>query len=152
MEFPKRGDTPKDSVVCKQTHWPRTENWKLYEKPTSQTGPTMTASGKTGTTKTPSGTSSTESKDVHHGGIQTTDKTDNVLPPGLHARGNQGESKKNSPSKLTVGLVVTFIVLLLIAIGIIGFLLYRKKRSHQFAYQKQVLYSEDKAEEFEIFT
>jgi len=38
MEFPKRGDTPKDSVVCKQTHWPRTENWKLYEKPTSQTG------------------------------------------------------------------------------------------------------------------
>ena len=34
MEFPKRGDTPKDSVICKQNHWPRTENWKLTEKPT----------------------------------------------------------------------------------------------------------------------
>ena len=34
MEFPKGGDTPKDSAICKQNHWPRTENWKLSEKPT----------------------------------------------------------------------------------------------------------------------
>ena len=78
--------------------------------------------------------------------------TDNVLPPGMHVRGDQGERKQSSSSKLTVGLVVTFILLLLIAIGIIGFLWYRRKRSRQFDYQKQVLYSDDKAEEFEIFT
>ena len=78
--------------------------------------------------------------------------TGNVLPPGMHVRGDQGERRQSSPSKLTVGLLVTFIILLLIAIGILGFLLYRKKRSHQFEYQKQVLYSDDKAEEFEIFT
>lgn len=41
MEFPERGaDTPKDSVICKQSHWPRSENWQLSEKPTSKTGKT----------------------------------------------------------------------------------------------------------------
>jgi len=70
----------------------------------------------------------------------------------MHVRGDQGKRKQPNPSALTVGLVVTFIVLLLIAIAIVGFLLYRKKRNHQFDYHKQVLYSEDKAEEFEIFT
>ena len=77
--------------------------------------------------------------------------TDDVLPPGMHVRGD-GERKQSSSNKLIVGLVVTFIILLLIAIGIIGFLLYRRKRRHQFEYKKQVLYSDDKAEEFEIFT
>ena len=70
----------------------------------------------------------------------------------MHVRGDQGSSKQSSPSKLTVALVVAFIVLLVIAIGIVGFLLYRKRRSHQFDYHKQVLYSEEKAEEFEILT
>ena len=77
--------------------------------------------------------------------------TDDVLPPGMHVRGD-GERKQSSSNKLIVGLVVTFIILLLIAIGIIGFLWYRRKRSHQFEYKKQVIYSDDKAEEFEIFT
>lgn len=70
----------------------------------------------------------------------------------MHVRGDKGERKQSSSSKLTVGLVVTFILLLLIAIGIVGILWYRRKRRHQFEYQKQVLYSDDKAEEFEIFT
>ena len=69
----------------------------------------------------------------------------------MHVRGD-GERKQSSSNELIVGLVVTFIILLLIAIGIIGFLLYRRKRRHQFEYKKQVLYSDDKAEEFEIFT
>lgn len=146
MEFPERGaDTPKDSVICKQSHWPRSENWQLSEKPTSKTGPTMPSSVK-------SGTANKATEDVDHGGIQTTDNTDNVLPPGMHVRGDKGERKQSSSSKLTVGLVVTFILLLLIAIGIVGILWYRRKRRHQFEYQKQVLYSDDKAEEFEIFT
>ena len=29
MEFPKRVNTSKELVICKQTHWPRAENWKL---------------------------------------------------------------------------------------------------------------------------
>lgn len=149
IEFPKRGDTPKDSVICKQNHWPRTENWKLSEKPTK--GPTVTinASVKSGPTKTPSDKTATD--DVYHGGIQTTEKTDNVQPPGMHVRGD-GERKQSSSNKLIVGLVVTFIILLLIAIGMIGLLWYRRKRSQQFEYHKQVLYSDDKAEEFEVFT
>lgn len=69
----------------------------------------------------------------------------------MHARGQQPEGKTSS-SKLIIGLVLTFILILLIAIGIVGFFIYRRKKSHQFDYQKQVLYSEDKAEEFEIFT
>ena len=89
---------------------------------------------------------------VFHVFVCSSTDNDNVLPPGMHARGKQPGGKKSSSTKLTIGLVVTFILVLLIAIGIVGFLLYRRKRSHQFDYQKQVLYSEDKAEEFEIFT
>jgi len=40
MEFPKREGTPKENVICKQTHWPRSENWQLPENPGT--------SGKTG--------------------------------------------------------------------------------------------------------
>lgn len=69
----------------------------------------------------------------------------------MHVRGD-GERKQSSSNKLIVGLVVTFIILLLIAIGMIGLLWYRRKRSQQFEYHKQVLYSDDKAEEFEVFT
>lgn len=69
----------------------------------------------------------------------------------MHVRGD-GEGKQSSSNKLIVGLVVTFIILLLIAIGLIGLLWYRRKRSQQFEYHKQVLYSDDKAEEFEVFT
>lgn len=69
----------------------------------------------------------------------------------MHVRGD-GERKQSSSNKLIVGLVVTFIILLLIAIGLIGLLWYRRKRSQQFEYHKQVLYSDDKAEEFEVFT
>lgn len=74
-----------------------------------------------------------------------------ALPPGVHARKSQ--NGKSSSSKLTIGLVVAFILLVLIAVGIVAFVLYRRKqRSKDFDYQKQVLYSEDRAEEFEIFT
>lgn len=69
----------------------------------------------------------------------------------MHVRGDD-ERKQSSSNKLIVGLVVTFIILLLIAIGMIGLLWYRRKRSQQFEYHKQVLYSDDKAEEFEVFT
>lgn len=69
----------------------------------------------------------------------------------MHVRGD-GERKQSSSNKLIVGLVVTFIILLLIAIGMIGLLWYRRKRSQQFEYHKQVLYSDDKAGEFEVFT
>ena len=69
----------------------------------------------------------------------------------MHVRGD-GERKQSSSNKLIVGLVVTFIILLLIAIGMIGLLWYRRKRSQQFEYHKQVLCSDDKAEEFEVFT
>ena len=31
MEFPRREVTGKESPICKQTHWPRSENWQLPE-------------------------------------------------------------------------------------------------------------------------
>lgn len=31
MEFPRREGTGKESPICKQTHWPRSENWQLPE-------------------------------------------------------------------------------------------------------------------------
>ena len=42
IEFPRRGDTPKDKVICKQTHWPRAENWRLPENPVT-TPPSKTS-------------------------------------------------------------------------------------------------------------
>ncbi|KAL9963459.1 hypothetical protein ACROYT_G026970 [Oculina patagonica] len=151
MEFPTREDTPKDLVICKQTHWPRAENWKLPEHPAT-TGPTVTPSIRGTSTKTANTvTGKSDTGPTVRGGTSRKTDNNNVLPPGMHARGHP-EGKKSSSSKLTIGLVVTFILLLLIAIGVVGFFLYRRKRSHQFDYQKQVLYSDDKAEEFEIFT
>ena len=44
MEFPEKEDSH-NHVVCKQTHWPRSENWPLTETPSA----TPTAiSGETG--------------------------------------------------------------------------------------------------------
>lgn len=34
MEFPSRESTPKSASVCKQTHWPRAENWNFSATPT----------------------------------------------------------------------------------------------------------------------
>ena len=34
MEFPRRESTPKSVSVCKQTHWPRVENWNFSATPT----------------------------------------------------------------------------------------------------------------------
>ena len=36
MEFPKKElDSNLSHVVCKQTHWPRSENWPLTESPSA---------------------------------------------------------------------------------------------------------------------
>ena len=72
------------------------------------------------------------------------------IPPS----GVQGlqKDKKSGSNKLLVGLVVTFVFLILIVLGVIGFVWYRRKKVRQFDYQKQVLYSEDKEDEFEIST
>ena len=37
MEFPER-EGGHILPVCKQNHWPRSENWELPEKPTTSTG------------------------------------------------------------------------------------------------------------------
>ena len=34
MEFPEKEDSH-NHVVCKQTHWPRSENWPLTETPSA---------------------------------------------------------------------------------------------------------------------
>ena len=48
--------------------------------------------------------------------------------------------------------MVTFAFLILIVLGVVGFVWYRRKKVRQFDYQKQVLYSEDREDEFQIFT
>ena len=72
------------------------------------------------------------------------------IPPS----GVQGlqKDKKSGSNKLLVGLVVAFVFLILIVLGVLGFVWYRRKKVRQFDYQKQVLYSEDKEDEFEIST
>lgn len=74
-----------------------------------------------------------------------------VPPPGIRGQ-RKTEDKKSGSSKLLIGLVVTFGFLVFIALAVLGYVWYRRKRNRHFDYQKQVLYSEDKAEEFEIFT
>ena len=40
MEFPKRErDAPNDLSICKQMHWPRSENWEIPENPSTQATP-----------------------------------------------------------------------------------------------------------------
>ena len=72
------------------------------------------------------------------------------IPPS----GVQGlqKDKKSGSNKLLVGLVVTFVFLILIVLGVLGFVWYRRKKVRQFDYQKQVLYSDDREDEFEIST
>ena len=72
------------------------------------------------------------------------------IPPS----GVQGlqKDKKSGSNKLLVGLVVAFVFLILIVLGVLGFVWYRRKKVRQFDYQKQVLYSEDREDEFEIST
>ena len=48
--------------------------------------------------------------------------------------------------------MVTFAIFILIVLGVVGFVWYRRKKIRQFDYQKQVLYSEDREDEFHIFT
>ena len=72
------------------------------------------------------------------------------IPPS----GVQGlqKDKKSGSNKLLVGLVVAFVFLILIVLGVLGFVWYRRKKVRQFDYQKQVLYSDDREDEFEIST
>ena len=72
------------------------------------------------------------------------------IPPS----GVQGlqKDKKSGSNKLLVGLVVAFVFLILIVLGVVGFVWYRRKKVRQFDYQKQVLYSDDREDEFEIST
>ena len=72
------------------------------------------------------------------------------IPPS----GVQGlqKDKKSGSNKLLVGLVLAFVFLILIVLGVLGFVWYRRKKVRQFDYQKQVLYSEDREDEFEIST
>ena len=62
------------------------------------------------------------------------------------------KDKKSGSNKLLVGFMVTFAFLILIVLGVVGFVWYRRKKVRQFTYQKQVLYSEDREDEFQIFT
>lgn len=141
MEFPSRESTPKSASVCKQTHWPRAENWNFSATPTGQPS---TEGAMTSFSRSPTTSSS-------HGHEGITIHTEKQLP-GIHAR-KSTKDEDSKTNKVAIGLIATFIVLLVIAIGIVGVLFYRKKRrSRQFDYQKQILYSEGKADEFEIFT
>ena len=72
------------------------------------------------------------------------------IPPS----GVQGlqKDKKSGSNKLLVGLVVAFVFLILIVLGVVGFVWYRRKKVRQFDYQKQDLYSDDREDEFEIST
>ena len=72
------------------------------------------------------------------------------IPPS----GVQGlqKDRKSGSNKLLVGLVVAFVFLILIVLGVLGFVWYRRKKVRQFDYQKQVLYSDDREDEFEIST
>ena len=72
------------------------------------------------------------------------------IPPS----GVQGlqKDKKSGSNKLLVGLVLAFVFLILIVLGVLGFVWYRRKKVRQFDYQKQVLYSDDREDEFEIST
>ena len=62
------------------------------------------------------------------------------------------KDKKSDPNKLLVGFMVTFAFFILIVLGVVGFVWYRRKKVRQFDYQKQVLYSGDREDEFQIFT
>ncbi|XP_027048621.1 uncharacterized protein LOC113676195 [Pocillopora damicornis] len=185
MEFPSRESTPKSASVCKQTHWPRAENWNFSATPTGQPvtastegvmtsfsrSPTTSSSrGLEGITKHTDQSSSVSTRGTkifvptkifaHSQGTVilsspqpkgTTKHTEKQLP-GIHAR-KSIKDEDSKTNKVAIGLIATFIVILVIAIGIVGVLFYRKKRrSRQFDYQKQILYSEGKADEFEIFT
>lgn len=77
--------------------------------------------------------------------------TDEVPSHGVLGHLKDKDNKSGS-NKLLIGLVVAFAFVVLIAVAVMGFVWYRRKKSQQFDYQKQILYSEDKAEEFEIFT
>lgn len=156
MEFPSRETTSKSASVCKQTHWPRAENWDFRANPTGRPITASTKDSMTTLSRGPTAPSSHVPEGIiHHGGsinLGTEEPLTVKGLPGIHARKSQ-KDKKTDTSKVAIGLIVTFIVLLVIAIGIVGVLFYMKKRrSRDFDYQKQILYSEDKADEFEIFT
>lgn len=72
--------------------------------------------------------------------------------PSPAVKGLQKDKRSPGPNKLLVGCMVTFAFLILIVLGVVGFVWYRRKKVRQFDYQKQVLYSEDREDEFQIFT
>jgi len=152
MEFPKREGTPKENVICKQTHWPRSENWQLPENPGTSAPPTTQEPGiKTGSQGTHKPKTDVTEYTTGKPNTKKPHTDGDVPPPGIRGQ-RKPEDKKSGSSELLIGLVVTFGFLVFIALAVLGYVWYRRKRSRQFDYQKQVLYSEDKAEEFEIFT
>lgn len=153
IEFPKRENTPSELSICKQTHWPRSENWfpETSTTPatssvftTKQLGTPRTATGKTDLTKT----DEKPATDL----IKTSEKpTADSHSPVAGIRGQQ-KGKKSGSNKLLIGLVVTFLFVVLIVAAVVVFVWYRRKKNRQFDYQKQVLYYEDKVDELEVFT
>lgn len=142
MEFPKRErDAPNDLSICKQMHWPRSENWEIAENPSTQATPGLV------TTKEHVIKSSSSDKD--------SISTDTIPSPNPGIRGELKATKKSGSGSemLLVGLTVSLVLMVLLALAIGGFVWFRRKtRRRQFGYAKQVLYNDDKEEEFQIYT
>ena len=80
---------------------------------------------------------------------------DTIPSPNPGIRGELKATKKSGSGSemLLVGLTVSLVLMVLLALAIGGFVWFRrKKRRRQFGYAKQVLYNDDKEEEFQIHT
>ncbi|KAK2573281.1 hypothetical protein P5673_000920 [Acropora cervicornis] len=149
MEFPKReGSAPGKFPICKQTHWPRSENWQIpIENPhTLATLATPTV-----------GFFTTKEPDIKSGSTEkpkSNIKTDTTWSPVPGIRGLQKGTKKSASgsNKLLVGLTVSFLLIVLLAAAIAGFVWYRRRENRQFSYQKQVLYNHEKENEIQMYT
>lgn len=80
--------------------------------------------------------------------------TDTIWSPVPGIRGLQKGTKKSTSgsNKLLVGLTVSFLLIVLLAAAIAGFVWYRRRENRQFSYQKQVLYNDEKENEIQMYT